>query len=316
MKVSIIIPIYNVEPYIESCLRSVANQSLTEGVECILVDDCGSDNSLQIAEDYIRKDTGNIKFSIIHREKNGGLSAARNTGIDAATGEYLYFLDSDDEITADCMELLWGLVEKYGKVDLVQGSFYRTEEEKATLREYGISEYAADQETIKSFLLEYDGYIVASANKLIKKVFLQKYNLYFIEGIIHEDNYWSFFLAKYVNTMCLNSKRTYYHRCNHSSITRNRNKIKESIAYKTIIHDLCQNLDTFLKGKQKTYILNNLLTAFNNDYLNRVEEKKVLKDFNRTNNLIERFILFFYLKIGNTFIKKKALHLLIRIYNI
>ena len=118
-KVSIIIPVYNVELYILKCLESVAAQTMSEGVECILVDDCGKDNSVRIAEDFIRCYQGNIEFVLLHHEHNGGLSAARNTGVRAAKGEYVYFLDSDDEIMPNCMELLYSRVEKYGTVDLV-----------------------------------------------------------------------------------------------------------------------------------------------------------------------------------------------------
>ena len=121
--ISIIIPVYNVEKYIVKCLQSVASQTLTKGIECIIVDDLGSDNSIQLALDFINNYEGDISFSIIHRKQNGGLSAARNTGIEAATKKYLYFLDSDDEITPDCTELMWGLIDKHGEVDLVQGSF-------------------------------------------------------------------------------------------------------------------------------------------------------------------------------------------------
>ena len=96
MRISIIIPVYNVELYVEECLQSVANQTMTEGIECIIVDDRGQDNSAAIAKQYIDSYKGDIRFTFIQREKNGGLSAARNTGIEAATGEYVYFLDSDD----------------------------------------------------------------------------------------------------------------------------------------------------------------------------------------------------------------------------
>ena len=69
---------YQVEQYLAMCLKSIANQSLTDGIECILVDDCGGDKSLLIAKDFIKHYQGNVLFRIVEREKNGGLSAARN----------------------------------------------------------------------------------------------------------------------------------------------------------------------------------------------------------------------------------------------
>lgn len=99
MKLSIVIPVFNVAPYIADCLRSVMRQTYTGSMECLIVDDCGTDDSIAIAKQMIADYKGPIRFQILHHEWNRGLSAARNTGTEAATGEYLYYLDSDDEIT-------------------------------------------------------------------------------------------------------------------------------------------------------------------------------------------------------------------------
>ena len=315
--VSIIIPIYNVEGYILPCLQSVANQTLTDGIECILVDDCGTDKSVHIAEEFIHTYDGNILFTIIHRKQNGGLSAARNTGIETASRDYLYFLDSDDEITPNCMELMWGLIEKYGKVDLVQGSFYETEKESMTLSSYRFPEYTEDRKQSKSFLLSYEGDIIGAQSRLIRKDFLVNHHLYFKEGIIHEDNYWTFFLAKYVESMAFCPKRTYYHRYNPTSITGNVNIVKETLAYKTIITDLSANIDPFLPGRQKELILNTLLTALGSHYYENDQEKdKLINTFASQNTLVEKMLLYSFLRISNTFLKEKTLHLLIRLYKL
>ena len=122
MKISIIVPVYNVEEYIEDCLRSITAQTYKGEVECIIVDDCTPDSSCTIIEKFISKYAGNIQFKLLHHEKNRGLSAARNTGIDATTGEYIYFLDSDDEITPNCIELLAEPLKKE-KYDFVIGDY-------------------------------------------------------------------------------------------------------------------------------------------------------------------------------------------------
>lgn len=297
------------------CLHSVAQQTLTEGLECILVDDCGKDKSVRLAEDFIRSYKGNIRFSLVHREKNGGLSAARNTGIEAASGEYLYFLDSDDEITPNCMELMCGLIEQHGKVDLVQGSFYETEQEKATPSDYIFPEYSDDGKTIKYFLLTYSGDIVGAQSRLIRREFLLHHHLFFKEGIIHEDNYWTFFLAKHVKTMAFCPQRTYYHRYNPTSITGNVNNAKETLAYKTIITDLSANIDAFLPGRQKELILNTLLTALSAHYYSNKEEKEqLIHAFASQNKCMEKMLLSSYFRISNRFLQTKILHLLIRLY--
>lgn len=315
-KISIIIPIYNVAQYIESCLNSVAKQTLTEGIECILVDDCGSDNSLEIANQYIQHYQGDITFKIVCHEKNMGLSGARNTGIEHASGEYIYFLDSDDEITPDCMEQMFGKVIKYGKVDLVQGSMYETPEEKTTPFNFGIPEYTEDLKAIKTFLLTYNGYIIPAQNRLIKRDLVIQHHLFFREGIIHEDNYWTFFLSKSVKGMCHCSIRTYYHRYNPNSITGNINLKKENLAYKTIVTELSNHIDSFLPNIQKEYILYNLITAINEDYLDEESKKASLASFMSVNSFIERFLLRLYFTDINILIKDKLLHLLLRLYKL
>ena len=89
--ISIIIPIYNVEPYVEKCIKSVISQTYNGTIECIMVDDCSSDNSMAIVDKVITDYDGPILFKIIHHDRNRGLSAARNSGIEVATSDYLFF---------------------------------------------------------------------------------------------------------------------------------------------------------------------------------------------------------------------------------
>ena len=122
MKITIVIPVYNVERYIEDCLSSVAAQTYKEEIECILVNDCTPDDSCTVIDNFIKKYNGNIEFKLLHHNKNRGQSAARNTGIDAATGDYVYFLDSDDEIVPDTIELLAAPL-KERKYDFIIGDY-------------------------------------------------------------------------------------------------------------------------------------------------------------------------------------------------
>ena len=97
--VSIIIPVYQVKNYIERCITSVISQSYNHSaIECILVDDCGIDNSIMLAQKCIDNYKGDMQFKIIHNKHNCGLSVSRNNGMEIATGDYLFFLDSDDYI--------------------------------------------------------------------------------------------------------------------------------------------------------------------------------------------------------------------------
>ena len=87
MKVSIIVPIYNVEKYVVNCIQSVMNQTYTGCIECILVDDYSPDDSIKLIENELKRYDGNVVFKILHHERNRGLSGARNTGIKASTGD-------------------------------------------------------------------------------------------------------------------------------------------------------------------------------------------------------------------------------------
>lgn len=107
-KISVIVPVYNVEHFLIKCLESIAKQTFSD-YEVIIVNDGSTDNSLKIAEDYIK--IYEDKFKIIN-QKNGGLGDARNTGIANATGEYLLFVDSDDTISNNALEHLNSLVSK------------------------------------------------------------------------------------------------------------------------------------------------------------------------------------------------------------
>lgn len=106
MKISIIVPVYNVEKYLNSCVQSLLDQTIQD-LEFILVDDGSPDNCPKMCDEYARKDN---RFVVIHKE-NGGLSSARNAGVEVAKGEYIMFLDSDDWIEPNTCEVLYSCAE-------------------------------------------------------------------------------------------------------------------------------------------------------------------------------------------------------------
>lgn len=117
INVSVIIPVYNVEQYLRKCLDSICNQTL-KNIEIICVNDCSPDNSLAILQEYAQADS---RIKIVNREQNGGLAAARNSGLEVAQGEYVAFVDSDDYISLDFCEKLY-LASDNGKFDIVKGA--------------------------------------------------------------------------------------------------------------------------------------------------------------------------------------------------
>jgi len=317
-RVSVIVPVYNVEAYIEECLTSVANQTAGGDIECIIVDDKGTDCSINIAEQFIESNKGNTKvdFKIIYRESNGGLSAARNTGIKAAIGEYLYFLDSDDTIVPQCIERLLDLADKYGGVDLLPALYIRENDEMSQFGKHSFPEFSDDRELIKRSLLDYDKIPVTAANRLVRRELILENKLFFKEGIIHEDNYWTFFLAKYVQRMAFCAEKLYYYRVTPGSITKKTNIEKESYAFSIIIKDCCDNIDNVENGAQKRFILLHLLTMYTNKFYHSVEYFNGLKlYFSSRNSLIEKLLLYIIFHVRQESITyRKTVNLIQRIY--
>lgn len=173
--VSVIVPVYNVEKYISKCLESVKEQTLTD-FECLIIDDGTKDNSIEKAIEVIGDDE---RFKIYHKV-NGGLSDARNYGIDKATGEYLFFLDSDDYIGNTLLEDTYNMAKKYDS-DIVCFDMmyvYDNGEEKIS--------YGADFEC-KSYKDDNSVIFInnSSNNKIYRRTFMNDKR--FIKGMWYED---------------------------------------------------------------------------------------------------------------------------------
>lgn len=189
--VSVIIPVYNVEKYLEECVDSVLAQTYTDW-EAILVDDGATDSSGRMCDAYAAKDP---RIRVIHRE-NGGLSAARNTGLKAARGEYVYFLDSDDYIEPDTLALLLKTAEReQADVVFFDGYVFFDEcEEDGCVSRYlrKVPYTPKNGRKMLPELLEKGEYRTAVPLMLFRKGYLLENELWFAEGIIHEDELFTF----------------------------------------------------------------------------------------------------------------------------
>lgn len=234
MLVSVIIPIHNVAPYIEKCLRSVLNQTVTQGVECILVDDCGEDNSMEIAESILTEEGyciceygalvsnhSSLSFRILH-DHNRGQSAARNTGIDIAQGEYIYFLDSDDWIIPKCLEQMLEYAVKYPDSEIIFAGAIATSDHYNWLdyEKKELPEYSCDHDWLQLSMLRRFDFGMTCWNKLILRSFILEHNVKFLEGFVHEDEVWNFDLSKYLQSAAFVKLNTYvYNIHDNSTIT-------------------------------------------------------------------------------------------------
>lgn len=238
--VSIIIPTYNVENYIVECLQSVVAQTYKGDIECIIVDDCGTDNSIGKAQQFIDSYRGEILFRILHRERNGGLSAARNTGTQAATGDYIYYLDSDDYITPDCIEVMAHTAKMYPDADMVQAGIIGTNglyiyDAKAVTSD----DYQNNKTEIYAKLV-LGKYPVSAWNKLLKRGFVIDNNLSFYEGVIHEDVDFVYKVAQNINAIAICRANTYVFRTKREgSITSTPANKDKSTYSRILIYNAC-----------------------------------------------------------------------------
>lgn len=255
MKVSIVMPVYQVSAYVERCLSSVMRQSFTD-IECILVDDRTKDDSVEKCERLIQAYHGDMVFSILRHETNRGLSVARNTGTDAATGEYLFYLDSDDEITDDCIGKLVDAVQEHPDAEMVVGNtqvFNDGIPTRIWIREETPC-LIQGNETIASF---YHKRLIPNAawNKLIKRTFIKEHGLYFKEGIIHEDILWMFYVMKYLTQVVLVKDVTSHYLLRSGSISTGSNDEVEGKNYLAVYDDMVHHLTPGREDKElKRYV--------------------------------------------------------------
>ncbi len=215
VKVSIILPVYNVEEYIDRCLKSIIQQDYCGiHVECIIINDCSTDNSIRIVHSIIDNYYGEIDFILIDHIKNRGLSEARNTGINRATGDYILFIDSDDWLPDDSISAFIKVLSKNPDVDMISGNSYRTREKRALILDMSDIEFVNNYQ-FRKLLFNYHNVTCSAWNKLIRKDIVVKHK--FHEGIIFEDALWIYFLLKDISETIIIPNITYVYENEHSS---------------------------------------------------------------------------------------------------
>lgn len=217
-KISVIVPIYKVENYLEKCLNSITNQTY-KNLEIILIDDGSPDNCGEICERYALEDE---RIKVIHKE-NGGLSAARNTGIDVSTGKYVVFVDSDDWIAEDYCEVLFDALVN-NDADVAAVDYYMIDENEKILNidsqtDDGFSETVIyEKSEIIKEMLAYKTFKNFAWNKIYKTEMLR--NNKFPEGVNYEDTIFTCDLLHKCSKIVFITKKCYYYLQRGNSITR------------------------------------------------------------------------------------------------
>ena len=260
MKVSIIIPVYQASAYIEQCICSVMAQSYTD-FECIVVDDASKDDSIEKCEQLISAYHGPIRFSILHHKQNRGLSRARNTGTEAASGDYIFYLDGDDEITPDCMEKLIAPILKDESIEMVMGGVARFDTKLPVPKIMPDKCYSSNT-AVRDFFFSKKGFYVGAWNKLIKRDFLVRYQLFFTEGFLYEDQLWSFLVVKYLNHLYRIYDITYKHYKRPNSITTGTNKEEMALHWARVYEEIANNFTQGESGREAKHYARGLCVRY------------------------------------------------------
>lgn len=215
IRLSIIIPVYKAEAYLRRCLDSILDSSPIDDIEVIAVNDGSPDRSLYILRDYERR----YPSVRIIDKPNGGVSSARNAGLDAATGEYIMFVDADDTIDAEALSRL--MASGYTKYSLIVTGMRRISRNGDALSTSPLCHEALSPVSSESFVLTHDMLIVGSpCARLYKHSIISEHNIRFDTSMaLYEDAVFNYNFIKHIDTICLSKEILYNYYVNYSSAT-------------------------------------------------------------------------------------------------
>ena len=246
--ISVILPIYNVESFLDACIQSILNQTY-QNLEIILVDDGSPDKCGSICDFYATKDD---RIRVIHKE-NGGLSSARNAGIDICHGDYIYFLDSDDYIHFLTLETLYNSMNKADAQIALCGMQYIDPDgkpltKKDSYREYELPDAIWTQEDFWHYY-EHVGKIpcVITSNKLFRRELFS--TLRYPTGKVHEDEFVIHHLIAKCKKICCVSNKLYFYRQHSNSIMSNRYAVRQL----DVVEAFMDRINFFMKRHQSAH---------------------------------------------------------------
>ncbi len=237
--ISVIIPVYNVKAFLEKCVKSVICQSY-RNLEIILIDDGSTDGSGELCDEYSKIDS---RINTIHKE-NGGLSSARNVGIEASNGDYLFFLDSDDWISEDAIEYLYNLSQN--DIDVVIGDFIRMSSMHMSKNEdlKESVEIISGSDAIERIYCKRSAKMVSACAKLFCRYLFD--DIRFPVGLLHEDEATTYKIYYKCKNIAVTNRIVYYYYVNSNSITSNKTK-KNFIDITKILNN---QINFFLEKKE------------------------------------------------------------------
>ena len=268
MTISVVIPVYKAEQYIRHCIESVIEQEFKDyNIECILIDDATPDRSMEIAKEAINDYKGsNISFILLRHEVNKGVSAARNTGLSVASGDFLFFMDSDDVTSENTLKTLFSYHVKYPFVDVVMGQTLWLEDRflsNTPITNDSYSPYMIDNTSLiwKSVLRrQIDRQVV---NKLIRRSVIIENGVFFDEDVaLYEDVIWTYRLYSHVSSILIVPVVTYVYETNPSSLMHTSElKAKKLVDSLIMVSDYVFTHPPKIKGEVAHYAAHRLFVA-------------------------------------------------------
>lgn len=285
MLFSIIIPVYKVQQYVKRCVDSVLSQTFTD-FECIFINDCTPDDSMRILRQTISNYIGPIQFKFIDHQENLGLSEARNTGMRNAEGDFIFFLDSDDEITSNCLESFSKIIlHSNVLIDVIAGSFFPLMPSQQKLKFISgqfPQEVSRKDEIINLMLSKIPS---MACNKMYRRSFLVENKILFTPKILHEDELWNFRIMKKIHLLAINFEPTYLYYVRSNSIMTNTNKTQSFNSALFIISSCVVSLGKIQIDQQVHYLWQWLCKLRLNKEYASIENRK-----GRICNLVKKLI--------------------------
>lgn len=259
--VSIIIPVWGVEKFIKNCIYSVINQSY-KNIEIIIINDYTEDHSMEIVRSFV--DLG-YQFRIVEHSANKGISETRNTGIRIAKGEFLYFLDSDDELPPKAIETLVNLSMKYNFPDMTIARWEMRGSDRLIGNPILIDQEYLEHDIFNAFIT----YKLPDVpwNKLLRRDFIINNDLWFQPDLIHEDTLWSFFCYYYARNIAISKEITHFYSFRPGSLTSDKKKknidsmisllkIENAFIKKNDLYEKFVNLYSYIVNQKYSIISN------------------------------------------------------------
>ncbi len=248
-KISVIIPVYNTEKYLPQCLESIINQTFKD-IEIICINDASKDNSLSVIQEYAKKDN-RIKYE--NFTANKGVSAARNYGINASCGDYIYFIDSDDWIETDYLEIMFKTIEETksqivmnrNMISFIDNKFYPYSFQQDQLKIQDNTYIDTEKDICNTFC--------GPCCKLYGSNLIKNYNLRFPEGFVYEDLFFHYVTFIYAQKVYFFNGSAYYYRKTENSITSKKNQNADKIInVMELVYDFYKQ-NNLLDKKAKIY---------------------------------------------------------------